>query len=52
MLTRFIDTVIVKGKTCGTRIFELISCRSEASDELTERTERYNAGMEKYFLKR
>jgi len=48
MLTRFIDTVIVKGKTCGTRIFELISCRSEASDKLTERTERYNAGMEKY----
>lgn len=48
MLTRFIDTVVVKGKTCGTRIYELISCRSEASDELIEKTERYNAAMEKY----
>ncbi len=48
MLTRFIDTVIVKGKTCGTRIFELVSSRSEASEELVRRTELYNAGMEKY----
>ena len=52
MLTRFIDTVVVKGKTCGTRIFELISCRSEASDDLIERTGRYNAGMEKYVERR
>ena len=37
MLTRFIDTVVVKGKTCGTKIYELVSCRSEASDELIEK---------------
>lgn len=52
MLTRFIDTVVVKGKTCGTRIYELLSYRSEASDELIERIERYNSGMEKYVNRR
>lgn len=52
MLTRFVDVVMVKGKTRGVRIYELLSALSDADEEAVERVNRYNKAMELYLAKK
>jgi adenylate cyclase len=52
MLARFIDLVIVKGKTCGVKIYELLGTISDASNEQIKNAELHNEGMELYMAKR
>lgn len=52
MLARFIDVVIVKGKTSGVRIYELLSSLVDAGSEQMARTDKYNQGMELYITKK
>jgi adenylate cyclase len=48
MLARFIDVVIVKGKTSGVRIYELVSSIEEAQPEVIDYVGKYNEAMELY----
>lgn len=48
VIARFIDVVVVKGKSKGVRIYELLSLRENASPDLVRQTEAYNMGMELY----
>ncbi len=52
VLARFIDMVIVKGKTQGVRIYELISLLSEAGEAERKRVEDYNRAMELYITQK
>ena len=52
MLARFIDVVIVKGKTQGVRIYELISTLVDAPDGEIKRVNDYNTAMELYIAKK
>lgn len=49
MLARQVDKVIVKGKTTGLVIYELIGRKGEASVETLTFVETFNRGMEHYF---
>lgn len=51
MLARFVDVVVVKGKTLGVRIYELLSLISDADEAEIQRVERYNKAMELYIGK-
>lgn len=48
MLARFIDVVIVKGKTSGVRIYELVSSIEEAEADVIDFVKGYNEAMELY----
>jgi adenylate cyclase len=47
-LARFIDAVVVKGKTNGIRIYELLSELSEADQQTIARVYDFNKAMELY----
>ncbi len=51
MAARFIDVVIVKGKTCGVRIYELLSEIEFTENNVLEQVNRHNEAMELYMAK-
>lgn len=52
VLARFIDVVIVKGKTQGVRIFELLSLVADADEGSIQRVMRFNKAMDLYINKK
>ncbi len=52
VLARFVDVVIVKGRTQGVRIYELISLLQDAGETEIKRVENYNNAMELYIGKK
>jgi adenylate cyclase len=52
LLTRMLDKIIVKGKTKGVLIYELLGVKKEANAKLIEYVKAYEDGLEKYFKKK
>ncbi len=52
LLTRMLDKIIVKGKTKGVLIYELLCVKKEANAKLIEYVKTYEDGLEKYFKKK
>ncbi len=52
VLARFIDLVVVKGKTQGVRIYELLSLLAGAEETSVQKVMRFNKAMELYINKK
>ncbi len=52
IVARQIDRVAVKGRSRGTRVYELIGMRGQVTDAIRDRIERYEAALELYFSRR